>query len=80
MSRKVKIDGLRIRVPWTVATDPKALAASVARHLADASRGWTAAPSQSVQVKVPATGVNRNGLASTIARSVNTAVRKGGSR
>lgn len=69
MSRTVRIDRLRIRLPAAQAAAPKTLAADVARQLAAAAAGWKANKISAVR----ATAVK--GDAGSIAAAVDRGVR-----
>jgi hypothetical protein len=77
MTRHVRIERLRLRVPTDRATAPKHLAREVARQLAKPGIDWNGKRIESVRVRVKATG-SSDSLARDVANAVRQSVRQRG--
>ena len=77
MTRHIRIERLRLRVPADKATAPKYLAREVARQLAKPGIGWNGKRIESVRVRVKATG-SSDSLARDIAKAVRQSVQQRG--
>ena len=79
MTRHVRIERLRLRVPADKAAAPKRLARKVARQLAEPGIDWNGTRIDSVCTKVTATG-SSDSLARDVAKAVRRSVRQRGNQ